>query len=56
MSMKGLLPGLSNFAFGTIGSCQYRTLRPASAVPAFVTASIFGAGAGSTGTCRVPNQ
>ncbi len=27
--MKGLLPGLSNRCPGTIGSCQYRTLRPA---------------------------
>ena len=28
--MKGLLPGLSNLCPGTIGSCQYRTLRPAA--------------------------
>ena len=28
MSMKGDLPGLSNFCPGTIGSCQYKTRRP----------------------------
>ena len=28
MSMKGDLPGLSNFWPGTIGSCQYRTFLP----------------------------
>ena len=27
MSMKGDLPGLSNFCPGAIGSCQYSTLR-----------------------------
>ena len=34
MSMKGDLPGLSNFGPGTIGSCQYSGLRPSAAADA----------------------
>jgi hypothetical protein len=36
MSMKGDLPGLSNFCVGTMGSYQYSTLRSAAA-PAWGT-------------------
>jgi hypothetical protein len=37
MSMKGDFPGLSNFAPGTIGSCQYKIRFPVdgSTSPAF---------------------
>src|SRR4051794_34602561 len=34
MSMNGLLPGLSNFWFGYIGSCQYRIFRPLASMRA----------------------
>jgi hypothetical protein len=39
MSMKGDLPGWSNFCVGTIGSYQYSTLRSASPADAAAVAA-----------------
>jgi hypothetical protein len=41
MSMKGDLPGLSNFCPGAIGSCQYRTFLPCVPLAAGAGAAIF---------------
>ena len=56
MSMKGDLPGLSNFCAGTMGSYQYSTSRSAEAAAAGSVAAADGpaVAAGAVRHCERP--